>query len=450
MHRGARPVVAAAVVALAFSLPRQAPGQEQKLSLTEKAQAAPGSMLTIEEAVRLALENQPRIRQARERIGAQKAVVGQQLATYYPAVTHNNTYRTSNTTGGGDSTSDRGFDRFTSQASVSMTLYNFGKREGNVQSARETLEATRYDYQTTANDIVLAVKQAYYAYLQARAIVRVRQETVKSRELLVKQARGFFEVGTRAKIDVARAESDLYSAQSDLIAAENGVRVAWTTLKNAMGLPDLPELPVAEDLTVPRLDVSLEDAKRIAFAARPELKSFEAQRRAQDQRIAAARRGHLPDLLFSANYGRTGSSPRGTTDRENTFPLQRSWSVQLSLNIPIFDGFNTTYRVEEAVRNYYAVKAQEESQRQQVALDVEQSYVNLVNAQERVKATQAAEQAAKENLDLANGRYQVGVGSIIEVTDAQALYTDAQTRHIQAIYDVKIAEAQLARAMGRQ
>jgi outer membrane protein TolC len=330
-----------------------------------------------------------------------------------------------------------------------MTLYNFGKREGSVQSARDTLDATQFNYLTTEEDVVLAVKQAYYGYLAARALVKVREATVRDRELLVRQAQGFFEVGTRAKIDVARAESNLYSAQADLIGANNGVRIAWANLKNTLGLPDFPERTLAEDILVIAPAVSLEKAREAAYASRPELKDFAAQRKAQDQQIATARRGHLPDILFNANYGRQGTSPRDSGDPP-TFPLKPSWQVQLSLNIPIFDGFRTTYQVEEALRNYHSVKAQEEETKQQVALEVEQSYLRLDEARERIKATEAAERAAKENLDLANGRYQVGVGSIIEVTDAQTLYSDAQTTYIQTIYGYKIAEAELVRAMGRQ
>ena len=122
--------------------------------------------------------------------------------------------------------------------------------------------------------------------------------------------------------------------------------------------------------------------------------------------------------------------------------------MQLSFNIPIFDGFRTTNRVEETLHNYYNVKAQEEDRRQLIALEVEQSYLRVVETQERILATDSAAKAAKENLDLAQGRYQVGVGSIIEVTDAETLYTDAQTTYIRTVYDYKIADAQLARAMG--
>ena len=266
---------------------------------------------------------------------------------------------------------------------------------------------------------------------------------MRSRDLLVRQARGFYEVGTRARIDVARAEANLFSAQADLIGSENSVKIAWVTLRNAMGSPRLPEQPVDADSPEVEISMNLAGARSIAFDNRSELKSFEAQRRASDQLVATARRGHLPDLLFDAAYGR-----RNPTDQANNFPLQPTWAVGLSFNIPIFDGFRTTNRVEETLHNYYNVRAQEEDRRQQIALEVEQSYLRVVEFQERIKATDSAARAAKENLDLAQGRYQVGVGSIIEVTDAETLYTDAQTTYIRTVYEYKIADAQLARAMG--
>jgi outer membrane protein TolC len=225
-----------------------------------------------------------------------------------------------------------------------------------------------------------------------------------------------------------------------------------------MGVRDLPERPLVEDVTMtPVPDIlgstcsptqCLDQAKTVAFASRPELKSFDAQRRAQDQLIAVARRGHLPDIIFDGNYRRSNTSivtPLNTS----TFPLVGGWQIQLSLLIPIFDGFRTTNRVQETLHNYYVINAQEELQRQQVALDVEQAYLRLVELQERIKANESARNAAKENQDLAEGRYQVGVGSIIEITDAQTLYTDAQTTYIRTLYDYKIAEAQFIRAIGQ-
>lgn len=421
--------------------------QVQAAPASQSSPSPTGQLLTIEDAVRIGLDNHPRIKAANERIGSQEAVLGQQMSAYYPTVNFNNRYQTSqsSTSGGADEASES----YASQATFNMTLYNFGKREGNVQSARETLNAVQQDYATTIQDIMLAIKQAYYVYLGAQELVRVREETVRSRELLVRQARGFYEVGTRARIDVARAEANLFSAQADLIVTENAVKIAWVTLRNAMGLPRLPEQPVALDSPEVQFSMNLAEARNVAFDSRTELKSFEAQRRASDQLIATARRGHLPDLIFDANYGRRHVSNESVNGRTlNTFPLQPTWSVGLSFNIPVFDGFRTTHRVEETLHNYYNLRAQEEDRRQLIALEVEQSYLRVVETQERIKANEAAAKAAKENLDLARGRYEVGVGSIIEVTEAETLYTDAQTTYIRTIYEYKIADAQLARAMG--
>jgi outer membrane protein TolC len=406
---------------------------------------ASGQVLTLDDALLIALDNHPSLKAARERIAAQRAVVGQQMAAYYPSLFITDRYQTG-TQSGGTGVADAASEFYSGQVSAALILYNFGKREGAVQAARETLNAVGHNYKTTVDAVILGVKQAYYAYLGARAIVNVREETVKSRDLLVQQARAFYEVGTRARIDVVRAESNLYNAQADLIATQNAVKVAWVFLKNAMGLRELPERPLVEEALMTTIPYTLEEAKEIAYVSRPELKSFEAQRKAQDQNIAVARRGHLPDLIFDGNYARRHVSNDGNRD---TFPLRPSWQAQLTLIIPIFDGFRTTNRVEETLHNYYVIKEQEEQQRQQVALDVEQSYLRLVELQERIKANEAAAKAAKENLDLANGRYQVGVGSIIEVTDAQTLYTDAQTTYVRALYEYKIADAQFTRAIGK-
>jgi outer membrane protein len=408
--------------------------------------AAPqaGNILTLDEAIQIALENHPSIKASRERIGAQEAVVGQQMAAYYPTVSMTNLFQSGTQTGSTTGVSESSFETYHTRTGVNMTLYNFGKREGTVQSARDTLDATAFNYKTTVDGVILGVKQAYFTYLGLRALVTVGEETVKSRQLLARQAQGFYEVGTRARIDVARAESNLYLSDANLITAQNAVKVAWAILKNAMGVRDLPERRLVEDVTMTPIPYTLDQAKEIAFVSRPELKSFDAQRKAQDQLIAVARRGHLPDLIFDANYRRSNSSAL-----ENVFPLLGGWQVGLSLLIPIFDGFRTTNRVQETLHNYYVIKFQEELQRQQVALDVEQAYLRLVELQERIKANESALSAAKENLDLANGRYEVGVGSIIEATDAQTLYTDAQTTYIRTLYDYKIAEAALVRAIGQ-
>ena len=403
-----------------------------------------GKLLTLEEVVRTALENHSSIKSAAFQTKAQDASLHQQMAAYYPNITLNNSYRTNNI-GGRAANAAKAFDTVSSVANLSMTLYNFGKREGNVQSARDTLEATQYSYNATTNNVVLAAKQAYYGVVQANALLNVNEETVKDRDATLRQTQSFYDVGTRPRSDVTQAEADLYLAQASLIASRNGVDVAWANLRNAMGVDDYPKQPLADELSTEPFPMSLDQAKEAAFAARPELLQFDAQLKAQDQQIAVARRNHLPDLLFNSSYGRQGNN-----DGANLFPLNPTWQVQLNFNIPIFNGFQTTYQIQEALANYGSTKEQLRLQKQQVAFQVEQNYLNLMAARDVVRANEAAVRAAKQNLDLHEARYQVGYAPIVEVTTAQATYTTAQTNYVVALISYKLAQAQLLNAIGRQ
>ncbi len=451
------------MIMVLFFFPARCRAQETSTSSTRSPgdgteAPATGKVLKLDDAIRIALESQPRIKASEQRIRARQALLGQAKSAYYPTVSFNNAYRSS-TSSGTTKTSIKAFDFVSSAASMNWTIYNFGRREGTVQEAKDNLESERFATQTTTEEVILGVKQAYYRYLQAKALVRVREDTVKDREWLVRRAKGFFEVGTRAKIEVARAEAGLFSAKANLIAAENGVKIGWAELKNTMGVNKLAVQPLAEEallekplislteqMAIHKPVMSLAKALRAAYATRPELRDFESQRKAQDSAIATARRSHLPEILFNASYGRRQSSTRNDG---GAFPLSVNWSVQVNVNIPIFSGFDTTYKVEEALRNYHEVRALEEKTRQRIALEVERSYLNLIEVGERIKATESAVRSGQENQDLANGRYRVGVGSIIEITEAQVIFTEAQTNHIQSITDYKIAEAELAKALGQ-
>jgi outer membrane protein len=401
-----------------------------------------GKGLSLEEVVRTALENHSSVKSAAFQTQAQDALLHQQMAAYYPSISLKNSYQTKNT-GGRSANASQAFDSLSSVADLSLTLYNFGKREGNVQAARDTLDATQQSYNATANDIVLAAKQAYYAVLQAEALLNVNDETVNDRAATLKQTQSFYDVGTRPRSDVTQAEADLYLAQANLFSAKNAVEVAWANLRNAMGVDDYPKQPLADAMSTDPFPMSLAQAKEAAFAARPELLQLDAQLKARDQQIAVARRNHLPDLLLSSSYGRQAS-------HSELFPLNPTWQVQLNFNIPIFNGFQTTYQVQEALANYSSAKEQLRLQRQQVAFQVEKYYLNLTAARDVVRANEAAVRAAKQNLELHEARYQVGYAPIVEVTTAQATYTSAQTNHVNALIAQKLAQAQLLNAIGRQ
>ena len=389
--------------------------------------------LTLQQAESIALENHPGIRAADERIKVQEAVVGKAKAGYYPTLgargTYENRPRPSTRAG------EQNFYKTTGD--VDWLLTDFGRREGTIRKEEDTLEARRSARETSTEEVVFMVRRAFFDYLRARALVRVEQDTVKDRETLVRQAQGFFDVGTRPKIDVARAEASLFAAKAGLIAAQNGVRIAWARLKNAMGVTSFEERSVAAEVHVRPPTLSLEEAVKAAFESRTELKEFQSRLDAQQEAIDVAKLGRMPRVRFAGQYGEWWHDERDIV------------SSMMVLDIPLFAGFTVDTEIEKNVRDQAVIRAQLEEARQRIALEVEESYLNLAEAGERIKANEAQKRSAKENLDLANGRYQVGVGSIIEITEAQVINSRAQTDHIRSVYDHKVAEARLARAMGR-
>ena len=395
-------------------------------------QSAP-EMLTLQQAESIALEKHPGIRAANERIKVQEAVLQRTKAAFYPTLGVRGGYENKPVTD--NPNADKNL--FNTSGQVSWIVSDFGRREGTVRREAGTLEARRFSGQTSTEDVVFSVRQSFFNYLRAAALVQVEQDTVKDRETLVRQAQGFFEVGTRPKIDVARAEAGLFAAKAGLIAAQNGVRIAWARLKGAMGVTTFPERPVATDVNVQTSTLSLDEAVKAAVESRPEIKEFQSRLQAQQEALEVVKRGRMPRLRFDGQYGR-----RWHNDQDIL-------SSTLTLEVPLFPGFTLKPDIERHVRDYAVIKAQQDQQRQRIALEVEESYLNLQEAGERIKAHEAQKKSARENLELANGRYQVGVGSIIEITEAQVINSRALTDHIRSIYDHKVAEARLARAMGR-
>ena len=154
--------------------------------------------------------------------------------------------------------------------------------------------------------------------------------------------------------------------------------------------------------------------------------------------IDLAKTGYYPYITGNANYG--------FESRE--FPLDKGWTVGAQLTVPIFSGNLTKYQVEEAKAALDVLKANEETLRQSIFLEVQQAWLNLQLARDQISAAELTVRQAGENLDLANGRYAAGVGNPIEVTDSLVALANARTAHVAALYNYKIAQASMEKAMG--
>ena len=318
-----------------------------------------------------------------------------------------------------------------------------------VQSAKTLLEISENIKIKTDQEVEKAIISAYSNVLLAEESVKILNRNVSNIQKNYDDTKKIFENGLAEEEDVERLEITLLTLKNNLNRSVRMRDVAYEMLNITLGLPIETTVTLSEnleDLTMKNYDLALLE-KTIPIEDNIDYIIAEDQKESAEIQVKFEKAKALPSLSAFVNYGYQGFNEEfNFLDSDQDYFAQSILGV--SLNIPIFDGFRTTNRVEETLHNYYNIRAQEEERRQQIALEVEQSYLRVVETQERIIATEAATRAAKENLDLAQGRYQVGVGSIIEVTDAETLYTDAQTNYVRTLYDYKIADAQLARAMG--
>jgi outer membrane protein len=401
-----------------------------------RAPIAAGDRLALEQCVEIGLRQSPSIRAAGSTANAASARVGQAKSAYYPQVSLSGNY--SKFSPYSDPTNESQ-NLYQGTATLNQTLFDFGKTPSQVAIQRLSSDAAFQDQKTVRNQVVYSVKQAYYQLLQAEKNRDVGIETVKLTEDQLAQAQGFFDAGVKSKYDVTTAEVNVGNAKLALIRLENAVRIARVTLNNAMGVPDAPEFSIVDTLEFRASSFTLNDAVARAYRNRPDLLAAQARRDATKESVSLARTGYYPVLSGTASYTRADS----------TYPPEQSgWSAGVMLTVPLFEGFLTSNQVKEAKENLYTAQANEETLRQSILLDVQQSFLALREAEDSVAVAKLTVQQAQENYDIANGRYHAGVGSPLDVTNALVGLANAKTNYIAALANDKIAEAALLRAMG--
>ena len=423
--------------------------QPEKKDRSGEGVIATGETLTISRCLDIALAKNPSIIAALSTVEINRSRVGEARSGYYPQISATGAYDKINPVPG-TAAAPLGlrarFNQYQGNVSLNQTIYDFGKTSSSVDVSKFNLESSRFDLSTSQDAIILSVKQAYYGVLQAKRNRDVAADVIKQFQLHLDQAQGFYDVGTKARIDVIKAEVDLSNAKLNLINAENTLKISRVTLNTTMGVPNPPEYEIEDNLSFQQYAITLEDATARAFENRPDLQSIIAKRQAAEANISLASSGYYPVLSGTASYLTAAQDiPPSQLTQSG---LDRGWDVGVALTIPIFSGFLVSHQVAEARANLYVLKANEEALRQQILLDVRQSYLNLQAAEASISTADITVKQAKENLDLANGRYAAGVGSPIEVSDAFATYITAQATYTGALYNYKIAQASIEKAMG--
>jgi outer membrane protein len=392
--------------------------------------------LTLDQAVAVALAHQPQLRAARAQTRAARARVDQATAPLLPQATALADY--SRAGGAGAAAGDA----WSAGVAGSQLLFDFGSSWLSRSAARSSARGQEESERDVAQAVLLGVRSAWFTAAAARDLVAVARETVANREAHLVQIQGFVEVGTRPEIDLAQARSDLASARVLLINQTNALATSLARLNQAMGVAAGTDYELAATAfpPVPGEEGPLEPLVAEALARRPDLAALEHDREAQRATVRSLWASFAPSLAVTGRYGGSGAAPGELTE---------SWSAGLTLTWPLLSGGRTRGQVREADATLDVLGAQADSARLDVRLAVEQAWLSVKSAKASVEATADALANARERLRLAEARYQAGLGSGIELDDAQVAETTAAAQQVQARFDLATARAQLGRALGR-
>jgi len=421
------------------------------------AQAAPdprtlpvaGRILTLDECIAIALEAQPSIQATLYDYAAARAHVREAFAPLLPQLAGSvNATRSQGiiiptTTSTGVRTSTVRVDRqpadtFLAQVQLSQLLFDFGKTLAATQVARKLAEVSAEGVEVQRQVIALTVKEAYTNILLAQRLIRVQEQAVERAELNLTSAKGFLDVGTQPLSTVVRAEVDVANAKVDLINARNSLKTARVALNTAMAIDASTPTEITDNLEYQPTTIDRAALRAEALRQSPEYRQAKLQNSAAEASVQVAARNFLPNISGTGSYGGA------------TLDLNPSWSLGLSFTWNIFDGGNLIAALDEAKANRGAANARVKVAELTLIQNLEQAEIAVEAAQERIQAARVVIASAQENFRLAQGRFDVGVGTILELTDAQLALTQASNTEAQALADYRIALAQLDRAAGRR
>jgi outer membrane protein len=441
--------------AQATPTPANAPSQLPSPTATGTKSAAPsnrapsGRVLRLDDAIQASLKAQPLVHEARAQTAGAVGQYEQARSGLLPQLNGSAAIQTG-TAGGIGATGAIPITSSSHSAagltvSANQLIYDFNQTPDKFRSASRNVDSLRASERTTELQVLLSVRQAFFTARADKALVFVAEETLRNEEKHVVQVRGFVAAGTQPEIALATELTTLGNDRVSVITSQNNYEIAKAQLNQAIGIVGDTNYDVAEEGLAVIAGEEGPDDKLIedALKARPEIVAYEKTREANALTVSALKGGFGP--AFSA----FGSAGVGDTSLGQGSNWYNTWAVGAQLIWPFFQGGLTAGQVHTAEANYDYVDAQLEAEKLAVRVQVQQAVLTVRAAKAQIDAANEALLNAREQLRLAEGRYQAGVGSIIELGDSQVTATNAAAQVVQADFNLSTARAQLLSALGK-
>lgn len=325
---------------------------------------------------------------------------------------------------------------------ASLPIFTGGELQGQIGQAKANYRSMLSAEEQAYNEMKETATTGYFNMLNATNMKALRQESVDRLQAHLDNVIAQYNVGIVARADVLRSEVELANAQQNYITASNEYDVAEATLNNIIGTPLGTTLLLKDRLQYEPYENDMAYCLAYSEQHRPELKQAEYAIDSAEAALVVARSGHMPKVYANAsnNWGGNGSDWPGDDDE--------NWSVGVTASMNVFDSGVTWSKIHAAQENLAKAKESQRQIKDNVELEVRTDYLSMREAEKRITTTQVAVASAEEDYHIAVVRYQAGVGTNIDVMDAQEALTQAKTNYYQALYNYNTSKAALNTSMG--
>lgn len=402
--------------------------------------------MTLEESVRTALDNNYSIKQQEAEYDSAVWARHQARRSFGPTVN----WQSTATKMGGKYYEDRlNLTRnYGNTLSLTMPIYTGGQLEGAIKAADLAMNANELGLELCKQQVKAATMSAYYQALQAKNQIKVAQDSVNTLTEHLKNVNAQYTVGTVAKSDVLGTQVQMANAEQNLINANNSYDVAIASLNNVMGLPTDTELNLTDSLDYNVYEIPLEECTAYARSNRPDVLMADYQVAIAEAGVQQAKAGYMPKVNAQASKSWAGDSPFGSEETDARYGQNNNWTAGVVLSWDIWDNNVTQSKVNQSKAAVAKAEAAAENTRQSGDLEVRTAYLNLKAAEKSINTTQVAVDKAQEDYKIAQVRYAAGVGTNLDVMDAEEKLAQAQTNYYTALYNYNSSKAALDKAMG--
>lgn len=397
--------------------------------------------VNLDDCIRLALGNNPRIQSAMQDIYASDSRIRQTWSAYFPQFSWQSGYSRIRQLQLSDALQENLVYNYwlLGQISGSQMLYDFGVTQNKATIKRLENQAYRTILTGTVNDVVYNVKDAYYNLQYTIEANRVAKETVLKYQHFYEQAKDFYRVGTKSKIDVTIAEVNLSNAKLTLIQSDHAIKIAMARLNNAIGIPYLTKYNISDKLRYDACDLNLEQVIEITQNSRPEFKLADIKVEQSRQNLQLVKKNWLPWLSIEGQFEVGGRHPDSN--------YGYLWGGYI--NFPTINGMLIKHQLREARSQYTKQQAESINTKNNIYLEVQKNFYSLNEKKNKIPVAYLGMKQAKENCELSEGRYRVGVGNPIELNDAQVQYHTSQLTYYKTMYEYNSARANLEKSIGK-